>query len=428
MNNIDQLIRDLNHESAKARLQALKDLMEEVKSGRLPVPQSAGDVNNHIHTTYSFSPYSPAKAVWMAYQSGLASAGIMDHDSIGGAREFIEAGRLTGVATTIGLECRADFSKTRLNGRIINNPDQISNGYMIIHGIPHTEIEDVKNFFAPLVDKRNIRNRAMVEKLNSIFKPYCISIDFDEHVVPLSNYHDGGSVTERHILFALVKKVVDKHGYGRPVVKFLRDKLKINPGEKISGFLLEQKNPHYLYDLLGVFKSSLVESFYVDATDECPDAREIISFTKSIGAIMTYGYLGDIGESVTGDKKPQKLEDEYLDLLFDEITRLGFQAVAYMPTRNTPEQISRIRTLCEKYNFLQISGEDINTSRQSFICNALRNGKFSNLVDATWALIGHEKAATEDMKKGIFSQEMVNRCPDLSQRIQVFKEIGMKSE
>ena len=34
---------------------------------------------------------------------------------------------------------------------------------------------------------------------------------------------------------------------------------------------------------------------YVDATQECPDVRKVIEFSKEIGAISAYAYLGDVG-------------------------------------------------------------------------------------------------------------------------------------
>ena len=107
---------------------------------------AGGHVNNHIHTNYSFSPYSPSKAIWMAFKSGLSTAGIMDHDSISGAIEFIEAGKIAGIATTIGIECRTDFSATPLNGRRINNPDQDSIAYVAIHGIPIPKLQRWMSF------------------------------------------------------------------------------------------------------------------------------------------------------------------------------------------------------------------------------------------------------------------------------------------
>ena len=62
-----------------------------------------------------------------------------------------------------------------------------------------------------------------------------------------------------------------------------------------------------------------------------------------------------------------------------------------MPTRNTPAQLARLRSLCEQDNMFQISGEDINSPRQSFIIRAMENPMFHNLIDATWKLIEHEK-------------------------------------
>src|SRR5690554_1792041 len=162
------LIENLNHDDINVRLDSLRRLMDKINSGELPRPSTGNDVNNHIHTTWSFSPYSPTKAVWMAYQAGLATAGIMDHDSIGGAREFIEAGKIVGIATTIGIECRVDFSNTPITGRRINNPDQDSVVYMALHGVPHTQIEKVDEYFKPYRDLRNRRNRKMVERINSL--------------------------------------------------------------------------------------------------------------------------------------------------------------------------------------------------------------------------------------------------------------------
>ncbi len=75
----------------------------------------------------------------MAVGSGLSTVGIVDHDAINGTEEFIEAGEILEIPTTIGFEIRTDWSGTALRGKRINNPDQISNGYICAHGIPHTQ-------------------------------------------------------------------------------------------------------------------------------------------------------------------------------------------------------------------------------------------------------------------------------------------------
>lgn len=422
---INLLIDNLNHTDVYIRLDSLRKLMKKIKSGELEKPASGKDVNNHIHTTYSFSPYSPTKAVWMAYAAGLATAGIMDHDSVSGAEEFVEAGKIAGLATTIGVECRADFSKTPLNGRKINNPDQDSVAYVALHGIPHTQIGKVSEFFKPYTQHRNARNIKMVTKINKLIESSNIILDFEKDIVPISNFKDGGSITERHVLFALALKLINLMSKGQPLVDFLKNQLKLNVSSKVECFLNDLSNPYYEYDLLGLLKSELVAKIYINATDECPDINEIISLSDNIGAISAYAYLGDVGNSVTGDKKAQKFEDDYIEELFAVLKSLGFKAVTYMPSRNSMAQLDRVRTLCDKYSFFQISGEDINSSRQSFICIALRDEKFQNLLDSTWALIGHELVATEHLNASMFSQQTVKKYPSLEQRIKVYKGIGL---
>ena len=292
-----QYEKDLNHRDANIRLSSLRKLSEMLNKGDIDKPIKGQDVNNHIHTIYSFSPYSPSKAVWMSYKAGLATAGIMDHDSISGAAEFIEAGKILGISTTIGVECRADFSDTPLKGKRINNPDQKSIAYVALHGIPHTEINDVKEFFKPYVIERNKRNAQMVSGLNEKFlNSINIQIDFEKDVMPLSMCQEGGSITERHILYALALKLVDKYGKGVNLVNALKKELNLNISSKVEEFLLDDNNEYYEYDLLGALKSDMVEKFYIDAKSECPSIREVIDFSKSIGAISAYAYLGDVGD------------------------------------------------------------------------------------------------------------------------------------
>lgn len=388
--NKEELILKLNDADVNVRLDSLRKLMEMIKAGEIEAPKQGNDVNNHIHTTFSFSPYSPTKAVWMAYNAGLQTAGIMDHDSLSGAREFIEAGKIVGILTTIGVECRVNMKNTPLGDKRINNPDQKGIAYCTMHGVPHQHIDEVVNFFKPYVAKRNERNRKMIDRINELTAPYGIKTDFDKDVVPLSEFVNGGSITERHLLFALSKKITERFGKGEAVVKFLTDDMGISVSGKVRGFLEDADNVNYEYDLLGALKSNLVEKFYIDADEECPDVTEMVALAAKINAFSAYAYLGDVGDSVTGDKKTQKFEDDYIDLLFDVIKDLKFKAVTYMPSRNTMEQLRRVRSMCDKYGFFQISGEDINSPRQSFICEAQRNPEFANLYESTMTLIRHE--------------------------------------
>ena len=376
----------------------LREIYEATLRGERPAPEDTIYVNNHIHTTYSFSPYNPTAAVYMAWQNGLKTAGIKDHDSVGGAREFLEAAQVIGKPVTCGVECRVDMSKTALNGRRINNPDQKSVAYGAMHGIPQQNIEKVDAFFAPYREKRNERNRKMCKNITDLVAPYGLSLDFDADVLPLSNYEKGGSVTERHILYALAKKITARYETPAQVVRFLKDEMHLAISDKVCDQIAngDQTPEYYEYDILGALKSNMVEKFYIDATDECPDVLDFVKMVHENGGIAAYAYLGDVGQSVTGDKKAQTFEDAYLDELVEVIKECGFDAITYMPTRNTAELLDRLMKLCEDNGFFQISGEDINSPRQSFRCKALDNPAFGHLIDATYTLIGYETLASTD--------------------------------
>ena len=382
-----EILEKLN---ASTREDRLENLREVLKTAEFPpmVPQY---INNHIHTTYSFSPYSPTAAVYAARMEGLCTAGIIDHDSIAGAREFLAAAELVGMPVTVGMECRVTMAGTALAGRRTNNPDQVGVSYMTIQSVPHDRIDEVQAFFAPYRQARHVRNRAMVEKINALLPD--IQLDYDRDVLPLSEAAEGGGVTERHLMYALAIAMVKKAGKGQPMADYLAS-IGLELCEKQKGQMLDAAYPFYEYDLLGILKSAFVPKIYIDATDECPNVRDVAKLCKDIDALLCYAYLGDVTASVTGDKKAQKFEDDYLDDVIACIKGCGIRAVTYMPTRNTPEQLTRLRRLCDENGLFQVSGEDINSPRQSFVIKAMENPLFANLIDATWKLIEHEKTGS----------------------------------
>ncbi|MBE7084312.1 MAG: PHP domain-containing protein [Clostridiales bacterium] len=418
---MQELIKKLNGGTAEDRLNALKELVE--KQEEKPVRRE-NDANNHIHTIYSFSPYSPTKAAYMAYSAGLTSAGIMDHDSLSGVEEFKKACEILGLGSTCGVEVRVKFD--RGFGKI-NHPDQENCIYMAAHGIPAQNVKAFNEYLDFYRQKRYERDAKMCELITGKFGKFGIELDFEKDVKPLSEARDGGSVTERHLLYALAVKLDKKFGRTESLIAFLENDLGLKVSEKIKGFLLDENNEHFLYDLLGVLKADTA-FFYIDADEEMPLAEDFVRTAKSFGAIPAYAYLGDVGDSVTGDKKAQKFEDDFLPDLIREIKAIGIETVAYMPTRNTPAQLQRLAKLCEENGMFEISGEDVNSPRQKFACAALALPEYSHLIDATWALIGHEAISTkEGLDAGMFSEKTKSELPNIKDRVKKYSAIGRKT-
>ncbi len=376
----------LNLLNAPTKQERLENLRKIVAETQFP-PMVPEYINNHIHTTYSFSPYSPTAAVYAARMEGLCTAGIIDHDSISGAEEFLEAAKIVDMPVTIGMEARISMEGTRLEGRRTNNPDQVGVSYMTIQSVPHDKIQVLTEFFRPYRAARHERNRKMVEKINALLPG--IELDYDKEVLPLSLAAEEGGVTERHLMYALAIKLTKQVGKGAAMVAKLGE-MGLALSSKQEAQMMDTAYPFYEYDLLGILKSAFVPQIFIDATVECPKLPDVVKLCADVDAYLCYAYLGDVGDSVTGDKKAQKFEDDYLDDVFECLKEEGVKAVTYMPTRNTPQQLTRLRGLCDEYGMFQISGEDINSPRQSFVIKAMENPLFRNLIDATWKLIEHE--------------------------------------
>ncbi|AEC02848.1 histidinol-phosphatase [Parasphaerochaeta coccoides] len=420
----EKLEQDINSPDYAIRRRAARAIGALIRSGEMK-RTVLKEVNNHVHTTWSFSPYEPSAAAYHAWKAGLGIVGSIDHDSIGAAGEMLDSAQDIGMASTVGFEMRVSFLDTPLADRKINNPDSQGIVYMCVHGVPRQRIGEVSDFLAPVNVIRNKRNRAQVEVLQSLVGAYGFDLDFDRDVVPLSHSTQGGSITERHILLAMAIQTVGMKGKGTGTVDFLCTSLGINVPSRIQGYLLDDANPHYLYDLIGVYKSSFLPRFFIQpGRDECLDVRQVVDFGRRIGAIPAYAYLGDVGSSATGDKKAEKFEDDYLDELFDLLVDIGYPAVTYMPPRNTNAQMMRIQRLARERGLMEISGVDINSSRQSFNCPELLAPQCHHLVDSAWALVAHEKLAGFNEDWGLFSTSSPLADRSLEERIGVYAALG----
>ena len=416
------MIKELESERATDRLSALQELVE---TGGRRFPETE-EVNNHVHTHYSFSPYSPTHAAFQAAIAGLQAVGSVDHDSIGAAGEIRRAAAIIGIGSTAGYELRVNYNDTAVEGRRLNNPDSLNIGYMVVHGVPGSAQEAVESFLRPINDARNRRNRRQVDELNGILQEYDMEpIDFDRDVEPLSLAGEGGSITERHILYALSLKLMELFEPGEGLLKTLHKRFGLQLPAKVAGYLSTSDNPHYAYDLLGVLKSTFLPRFFIQ-----PDKEEAISvyravgFANEVGAIPAYAYLGDVGESPTGDKKAQKFEDAFLEELFPELKRIGFRSVTYMPPRNSKEQLRRVQRLAGVLGLMEISGVDINSSRQTFNSPEVMDPEFRHLNDTTWALIAHEKLAEQESRYALFSEENPIGELSVSERLRRYAALG----
>ncbi|AQP45331.1 histidinol-phosphatase [Tessaracoccus flavus] len=411
------------------RVAALQDYL----AGKPQFPDFVTESNNHVHTIYSFSPYTPAMAALKAREAGLMVVGSVDHDSAAAAGELTAAAALLGMGSVTGFECRVylysaeevEQGTAPLHDRKLNNPDTAGIAYMTVQAIPARSRDAVADFLKPIREARLRRTAAMVDRANAILEPLGAElIDLETHIVGRSQFLAGGTITERHLLAAMAGMLIARFGRGESLVDGLRE-MGLNPSGALADRLADEDNPHLTFDLLGVMKAEFLDQIYVvpDRT-ECPTMAEVVAFAREIDAIPAYAYLGDVTASPTGDKKAEKFEDDFLEELFGELQRLGMPAVTYMPPRNTPEQMARIAELAREHGMVEVSGVDINTPRQQFNCPELQRSELAHLNEATWALVAHEKLADLDGSLGLFAPDSPVASLALVDRVGRYAELG----
>ena len=73
---------------------------------------------------------------------------------------------------------------------------------------------------------------------------------------------------------------------------------------------------------------------------------------------------------------------------------------------------------------MQISGEYVNRPRQSFVQENISE----DLKETSWAIIGHEKAASVNEEFGMFSKKIIGKFPTLKERVKYFSSLAKKCQ
>ena len=425
--------------SARARLEALAALAEQ------PTPNSRERdptaINNHVHTIYSFSPYTPTAAALRARQEGLAALGIVDHDTVAGAAEIEEAGKRLSLATTVGCEVRVNATATPLEGRRINDPTTHNIFYMVLHAIPIAKRAALQSALAPIRQARRQRLTEMTQRLTALLKDVDWQpLDFAKDVVALSQWEAGGTLTERHLLYALARRLVEtfwkdpdtvdnaqSHAAVLEMTRWCKRHFGISFPPSVRQRLADSANHHRPYDLLAIFKAELLPAIFIPPNArECPPAAEMLQLAERSDAIAAYPYLGgvDPASHQSTSKTNAQFEDPYLDLLMPTLRHMGFRAITYMPPRNSQRQLERVAEWCRRLDLLEISGVDVNSPRQNFRYMIDDPAMQQRLIDSTWALIAHERAANLTPSLGLLHAENPWAAHPLTRRVARYAAAG----
>jgi hypothetical protein len=335
--NIEQLEQQLDSFDTAQRKDALAQLWDLAKAGKITLAEPGTDVNLHSHTFFSYNAYgfSPSKFAWLARKRGLAAAGIVDFDVLDALEEFWSAGKLLGLKRCASLESRVFVPE--FSTRVINSPGEPGIAYHMGVGFPR---EAKHPLLSQMRCTAETRNRELVRRVNDFLK--LVGLDYDKDVLPLT---PNGNATERHICEAYSKK---------GDAAFWKSKLGDCPADAgkfqalIRSKTMKKGGPGYV----------------PPGKDSFPLMADMNRFVQEVGAIPTMTWLDGTSE---GEKA--------IEELFQVAVSSGAAAINVIPDRNytpgvksqTLQNLYDVVALAEKHHFPVIVGTEMNAPGNKFV-------------------------------------------------------------
>lgn len=313
--SLEELEEQLNSFDSNVRTEALLCLVRDYLSA-CP-SQSTEYVNMHFHSFFSYNAegWSPSRIVWEARKLGLHAVGLCDFDVLDGLEEFMEAGCVLGVRTSVYLETRA-FVK-EYAGIEINSPGEAGVAYVMASGVPYVPVETSQESLL-LKEWREYagkRNKKIIEHANASMQQ--IAIDYEKDVVSLS---PSRTPTERHIVKAYLNKARSVFVDVSRVVLFWASVFNLPFDETVS--LMADNDT-----LENTLRSKLIKrggiAYEPASPERFPPLTRFFEWSSACGAIPTLAWLDGTSE---GERDARKL--------IEYMTSAGAHALNIIPDRN----------------------------------------------------------------------------------------------
>jgi len=352
--SIEELEQKLDSFDRRQRKDALLSLWEQVKAGRIKMPEPGTDVNLHCHTFFSYNSYgySPSKFAWLARKAGLAVAGVVDFDVLDALEEFLEAAKLLGLKGCAGLETRVFVPEFAT--RVMTSPGEPGITYHMGMGFPKAKLEGRQNeFLLNLRYTAQQRNRDLMDRVNKYLRPD--ELDYEQDVLVLT---PAGNATERHISLAYARKAAEIFR-GQDLADFWSEKL----GVEVKLTDLPESR-----ELLNTIRAKTMKrggvGYVQPDKGSFPLMADTNQFILAAGGMPVHTWLD-------GTSDGEKAIEELLDVSMSS----GSVAINIIPDRNyTPGakdvklgNLYAVVELAEKRHLPVVVGTEMNSPGQKFV-------------------------------------------------------------
>jgi hypothetical protein len=306
------LINALSDFNDSARHSALKQL-----SSTVQFPGEGALFNMHCHSFFSYNAdgWSPSRVAYECRSRGLCASALCDFDVLDGLEEFLEAGRLLALRSSVHLETRAYVREQATVD--ISSPGEPGVAYIMgcgFTGMPAPKTPQADTL-ALLRQGAQDRNLALIARVNATLA--AIAIDYARDVLPLT---PKGVATERHIMRAYCTQARKVFADAAARAAFWAPLLKCD----VSAYPAIEANVPKMEDLVRNALAKRGGIGYIQPTDKTfPLADDFTRWVRACGAIPTIAWL----DGTSGGEAD-------CSGLLDLMTGKGCAALNIIPDRN----------------------------------------------------------------------------------------------
>lgn len=376
------LIEQLDSFDAPQRQKALAQLID---SGLDSIERS-DNINMHFHSFFSYNSqnWSPTRIAWQSHKAGLYAAGLCDFDVLDGQQEFLAAGEILGLRTTVNLETRGFL--TEYADKEITSPGEPGVTYLMGAGFARNFADDSSQaeglrFYR---QKARQRNTDLIERINPHISK--IAIDYQNDVLPLTPTN---SATERHIIIAYINKSLNTFDSDTELTEFWSKVLGVDD-TKIAKLLKDRPAMETVVRAKFVKQGGI--GYIQPSSDTFPTVEKFFSWVRSCDAIAMITWLDGTSNGEANGRA-----------MLECMQAKGAAALNIIPDRNWNISNTEVRNIKQKklHEIIQIAndmhlpvniGTEMNKLGQPFVDDldykALRPFKDTFLRGAR-ILVGH---------------------------------------
>ena len=402
----ERLIEKLNNKLAFVRKSALKELKKRERFDHSLIPnQNLHEVNMNIHTNYSFSPYSPTLASYMAYKSGIKIASACDFGTICATSEFKNACSYLNISTLSAFEVTL-VSKQR------------GEGIYSFYGIN----SNAESAFLPMLEDFRkacyMRVSKVCEKINLKLKKFDLIVDFEKEVCKKVNTANGATLTLKHLYMATSEKIIEKFAKGKAIADFLRNTLCLDIEEGSYNLLCDANNPFYVYDLISALRRNFNS---VESGVTPPALDDYLSVALKNSCIVAYEYEAPNNWLKNQAESEKTIAD--FEMALKSLKQEGINAVTISNNNLGEKIVEEFIKKAQQNEMLVIFNKRTEYPRDHFESPAPESSK-AYLEKCAYAMLGNYLSTLTNVDDGLFTQKTLSKVSSFEQRLNIYYQIG----